>query len=400
MMPPPSSQPTLLAVRFRAAGTAVVFILGGLLLWFAPETRLDEAVNHRDLAQSYASLWSGREDSSVRFLELLLRQPASPYRWADLAESSFQQGDSATSEYAIAKAVFFGRHIPVVMLRAMNLAWASGDEGKALSYSQRVLGLTAQYDAIVFSMYDRMSLPVAQILDGWEPSDSRSARSYLGHLLRSSQSADVLLALWNWLSARGAIDESLAQVFFERLLALGRYSDAIQAWIPYARRFQPDYSATNLIFNGDFGRPVSGVPFDWRIDPAEQITAGQSHGDGNAGSAALEIAFNDGGRTAYQNVSQLVPVTKPGLYEFSAAVRTESLECDEGVRFRVYDIETPSRLMISTPHAVGTGVTTLRSLVSVPPTTKLLQVQVIRNPSACPVQNVRVFINQVRLTPK
>ena len=384
------------------SGSLCLLLLGALLLCFGPVTHFADPVNRRGIESGFAHLWSGQDDSSAIFLGLLLRQPASPYRWADLAESSYQQGDLSRSQYCMSKALVYGRNVPSVLLRAMNLSWASGNTGEALSYSQRVMALTALYDPVVFSMYDRMKLPVTQVLQHWEPYDSRSANAYFRHLL-PRQSAGDLIPMWTWMAGRGPVDPSLAQAFFDGLLVQHQYQAAVQAWLPYAaRRFQPDYQQSDLIFNGQFEQPLSGVAFDWRITPAEQIAVRQSAGNGESGSVALDISFGDNGRSLYQNVSQFVPVMKPGTYEFSAWVKTDSLDCDEGVRLRVFDAEVPTRLMTNTRQVVGTSVATIRSALTISSPTKLLQVQVIRNPSSClsSAKTARVFIDNVRLAPQ
>src|SRR2546427_13044195 len=75
-------------------------------------------------------------------------------------------------------------------------------------------------------------------------------------------------------------------------------------------------------------------------------------------------------------------VVKPGSYLFRAQVRTEGITTDQGVGFRISDAESSARLDIKTENLVGTSDwKKVEARFLVPPQTRLIRLQVIRQPS-------------------
>lgn len=81
------------------------------------------------------------------------------------------------------------------------------------------------------------------------------------------------------------------------------------------------------------------------------------------------------------STSQLASV-KSGLYCVRALIRTEALTTDQGLRFRISDAEVPSRLDVVFEQFTGTMPwSVVEHDLRVPPQTRLLQVQVVRQAS-------------------
>ncbi|MGH9678351.1 MAG: hypothetical protein ACRD4Y_00210, partial [Candidatus Acidiferrales bacterium] len=71
-----------------------------------------------------------------------------------------------------------------------------------------------------------------------------------------------------------------------------------------------------------------------------------------------------------------------GQYRFHAFVRTDSLTTDQGIRFHIVDPEAPARLDQVFGQFTGSNPwSEVNQDIVVGPETKLLQVQVIRQPS-------------------
>jgi len=69
----------------------------------------------------------------------------------------------------------------------------------------------------------------------------------------------------------------------------------------------------------------------------------------------------------------------PGPYRFRAFIRTEGLTTDQGIRFRVSDAEVPARLDVILGQFTGTKPwSDIEQELVIPPATRLLQVQVVR----------------------
>ena len=73
---------------------------------------------------------------------------------------------------------------------------------------------------------------------------------------------------------------------------------------------------------------------------------------------------------------------RPGPYRFHALIRTEGLTTDQGLRFRISDAEAPARLDVVLGQFTGSSPWSgVEHDLVVSPETRLLQVQVIRQPS-------------------
>ena len=100
-----------------------------------------------------------------------------------------------------------------------------------------------------------------------------------------------------------------------------------------------------------------------------------------SGQWSLRIRFPGTANLAYSGVSQMA-VLPPGAYRFQACVRTDSITTDEGIRFRIVDAEAPARLDLKTGQFTGTTAwTRIEQRLVVPQKTRMVQVQVVRQPS-------------------
>src|SRR5438270_6069646 len=147
--------------------------------------------------------------AAAKFRRALKDDPASPFRWADLAEASV--ADLEISKYAAAKAVAAAPHSPAILLRAGNLAFSAGDEKRAMALLRRVLEdpeLEDYYPA-VFVTYSRMHTPAAERLQCGVPANRR----VVGALLRLEDEGDGLSeaeTVSKWVVDHRLEDENLA----------------------------------------------------------------------------------------------------------------------------------------------------------------------------------------------
>jgi hypothetical protein len=83
-------------------------------------------------------------------------------------------------------------------------------------------------------------------------------------------------------------------------------------------------------------------------------------------------------------------------------VRTERLTTDEGIGFRILDPTAASRLDVKTERVTGTSDwRKIDQVFEVRPQTRLIQIQVVRQPSLKFDNNISgtVWIDTVQLTP-
>ncbi|MCL6545613.1 MAG: tetratricopeptide repeat protein [Bryobacteraceae bacterium] len=365
-------------------------------LWLCPESvQLSEA---RRLM--LAGTPEGVRQAVVLYRSLVRRNPSSPYRWCDLAEAHLAARDPDQARAAFAQAERAGPGIPQTLLRAASFYLRQGAYQDALPRMSRILALTPAYDGLIFSYYDKMGIDFSDVLRVGIPAEARPAQSYFQYLL-SNASAQQSTQAWEWLGSLGFQSGELAGAFASRLIRDGQASRALTVWAAYVGPGEEGYPLRNLIYNGDFERPVLSSPFDWRITPAGGAAASLEQYGGNCGRQCLHIEFRGTDNLTYEHVSQLVFV-KPGRYRFQANLRAESITTDQGVGFRIRDYENPSRLDWTTERLLGsTGWRRVEVEFPVSPPARLLAVQVFREPSWKFDNQISgsVWIDCVRLEP-
>jgi hypothetical protein len=310
----------------------------------------------------------------------LRRDPASPYRWADLAEGFFESGDVPSAEKCFHRARLLGPHIPPIWIRDANFHFAIGRFQPALEASARVLATVPGYDAFLFTYFDRFIPDPVQVLSAIGP-DRRAASAYFQHLLDidAAQLADIA---WDKLSERGFVDDKLASSYVGFLLCHRSYDRARDMWIAWLGPRRGDYPGRNLLFNGSYETEPTGSPFDWIIETSDKFDAVRDKSNARNGAWSVRIAFHGDASAAYETVRQTARVD-PGPHRLLAWIRTQDITTTEGIRLRVFDPENPARLDYRTNSIVGShGWSPIVELIEVPAQTNLVTVEVFRAPSA------------------
>jgi len=320
------------------------------------------------------------QSATADFREALRRDPASPFRWCDLAEALQQSGDAASARYCMARAIERGPHSPYVLLRAGNLDLQLGETQEALQRLSRVLEVVPDYDPIIFASYARFVGSTGEVLRQGIPNSRRAAQSYFRYLLREGGEKDLQL-VWDWLSSRSFTDAALAGEYTDVLLKRRNYEGAARVWRGQFEGVEPQQTQADWAFNGDFERDFTGCRLDWRIEPAKGAEAALDRGVAYSGARSLRIRFDGTENVDYRHVSEAV-LLKPGRYRLQAYVRAEDLTTDEGVGLRIVDPESPARLDVSTPSVSGTSDwKKVEAVFNVPSHVGLAELQVVRRPS-------------------
>jgi len=139
-----------------------------------------------------------------------------------------------------------------------------------------------------------------------------------------------------------------------------------------------DFGVTD---DGDFESDPAQSPFDWTFARTEGVEVTRDCTTTRSGECSLRIIFEGTQNLDFAAASQLTLV-RPGSYRFHAFIRTQSLTTDQGIRFRIFDAETPARLDVTFGQFTGSSPWAgVEHDLVVSPETRLLQVQVIRRPS-------------------
>ena len=328
---------------------------------------------------------SGRAAASTHPLPELLgalsRDPASPFRWCDVGDALLRSGRAEEAKYSFSRALDLAPNIPPVKFRAADFYASMNDRTREMEQTSGILDKSLISDTQIFARYEREKIPAAEILSRGIPPNPRAARAWLRHQMLPGTAGEAE-AVWDWMLSRHFADDAMARDYVNFFYRLQRYDLAAAAWSRYLGDRGRGYLQSNWLFNGDFESAPVAVAFDWNIGGlGEDVRALIDSGAAHSGSRSLRIDFGGRKNVDYHQTFQTAFV-QGGRYRFAAFVRTHGLTSDQGVGFRIFDQEVPSRLDITTDRFAGTAdwKQTERIFV-VPPVVRLLAVQVVRQPS-------------------
>jgi hypothetical protein len=304
--------------------------------------------------------WTLFGHSPVESVAQTLRaDSASAYRWCDLGEELQQAGKTKQARACFRRAVQLAPNIPPIWMRAVNFYLQVDDTRAALACATPVLRLVSDYDGVIFGYVDHITQDAVEFLP--HIADNRRALSaYFRHLLAAGDVANAK-APWRFAKSGELTDE-----YVDFLLRQHRYEAAVTLWA--------DQAGTDR--TGD-----AGSRLDWRLTPVVGVETTRDGATGGEGKSSLRIHFQGTGNVDYHHVEQTVRVT-PGVYRFRAEVQTQELTTDQGLRFHLFDAESPQRLDFSTEQLTGThDWARVEKTFLVPSGTNLVTVQVARNAS-------------------
>jgi tetratricopeptide (TPR) repeat protein len=354
--------------------------------------------------QAWQQLTGARKEdvhnAIVLFRRVLEREPHDPYRWADLGEAFLEAGEKENARHCYGQALVLAPQFPPLLLRVANFHFQIGEEEKALPITGRILRLIPDYDSIIFSEYTRLVDHSENVLLYGLPEDQRAVKSWLQYLMQAGRLDDAQRT-WNWVAPRGYADDSTAGEYAGFLVQQGHPDSAVSAWTQHLGPRAGDYRKSTYLFNGSFEFEPNPSPFDWNLGRAQGVEVARDCTTAWSGNCSLRISFAGTQNLDFAAASQLAFV-QSGPYRFHASIRTEGLTTDQGIRFRICDAELPARLDVIFGQFTGTMPwSPVEQDLAVPPQTKLLRVQVIRQPSMKFDNKVSgtAWIDELRLEP-
>jgi hypothetical protein len=326
------------------------------------------------LLSAYASWTLFGHPPAESVAEKLRAESASPYRWCDLGEELLQAGKTEQARDCFRRAIQLAPNIPPIWMRAVNFYLQIDDIPAALACTTPVLKLASNYDDVVFGDVDHLEHGAVEFLP--HIADNRRALSaYFRHLLVAGDVANAKAA---WRFAKSG---ELTAGYVDFLLRQHEYGEAVALWADWAGTRAGDYLHPNRLFNGGFEREPAGSRLNWRLTPVDGVETARDGATASEGKWSLQIQFQGTGNLDYHHVEQTAWVT-PGVYRFQAWLRTRELTTDQGLRFHLFDAESPQRLDFTTEQLTGThDWTRVEITFLVPSGTNLVTVQVARNAS-------------------
>jgi hypothetical protein len=129
--------------------------------------------------------------------------------------------------------------------------------------------------------------------------------------------------------------------YIERLVREGDYEIAYFAFVNFLPKDR--LASLGLLYNNRFQYPPTDLPFDWQIFSAPGVSA-QVAADEN--KPAIKVDFY-GARIAFAHVRHLLALP-PGDFVFSGVARSEDLQTERGLRWRVYCVTDPQGALATT----------------------------------------------------
>jgi len=139
------------------------------------------------------------------------------------------------------------------------------------------------------------------------------------------------------------------QPFLGQLVEADAFELAYLAWL----KFLPEGAGSQVpfVYNGDFERPVSGLPFDWVTSKVRGATTDVLEAP-TTDSHALRVEFANT-RVAYSHTAKLL-LLPPGLYTLRGEWMADRLENERGLVWRLTCAEADGQVLGATKGLVGT----------------------------------------------
>jgi tetratricopeptide (TPR) repeat protein len=356
-------------------------------------------------------VWQGRdqlaggkeeniEQAITTFRTVLQRDPQDPYRWADLGDAFLKGGQKEDARYCFGQVLALAPRSPALLLRAADFHFQIRENSEALPITARILGLIPDYDSIIFGDYIHFVGRTEDVLAFGLPENRRAAKSWLQFLIQAGRLGETE-STWDWVVGHAYADNALAGEYTEFLIRQGHPDAAASAWTQYMGARADEYDKSNYLFNGDFESDPAQSPFDWNFARTEGAEVTRNCTTASSGKCSLRISFAGTQNLGFAAASQLAFV-RPGTYRFHAFIRTEALTTDQGIRFRLSDPEVPARLDEVFGQSTGTSPwSSVEYDLVVEPNTRLLRIEVIRQPSMKFDNKVAgtAWIDQLKLEP-
>jgi tetratricopeptide (TPR) repeat protein len=320
------------------------------------------------------------QQAIATFRTVLQQDPQDPYRWVDLGDALLEAGQKEDARYCFGQVLVLAPHTAIFLLRVADFHFQIGENQEALAITARILALIPDYDSAIFSEYICTVDRVENVLRFGLSEGPRAARSWLEFLIQAGRLGDAKRT-WDWVAGHGYADDALAGEYVEFLIRQGNPDLAASAWAQYMGARADDFDKSNYLFNGDFESDPAQSPFDWNVARTEGVEVTRDCTTASSGKCSLRISFAGTQNLGFVAASQLAFV-RPGTYRFHAFIRTEALTTDQGIRFRISDAEVPAPL--DGVFGQFTGSSPWSSVdhdLVVAPNTRLLRIQVIRQPS-------------------
>lgn len=319
--------------------------------------------------------------------------------WVLLSTVYGVTGEIELQQKALEAAYSADPKTPEIAWEVGNLYLVQGDTEKALRSFRTVVENSPDLRAEAFRLSWQTSHNVDLILSEMMPLPGDSQVQFLSFLTSRNENAAAAKVWQTLIHSSQSIPAIEAGKYVDYLLATHDVSAAKRAWTEALENNGVEHiqRGDNLVTNGDFEEPISGVGFDWhyRRDGRCVVTVDDSEGKNGTHSLSAQVksAFEDAG------VYQYVPVTPGEQYELSAFMKSQDIESSSGPRIGVFDAYSGQQYGISNDLLESNVWREESFQFKTGPNTQLVAIKIVRVPANPQIQG-KFWIDDVRLINK
>lgn len=310
--------------------------------------------------------------------------PLSDDYWLDLAAAYDAEGDSSKAEGAYEQAHKVYPTSALVDWSYGNFLLREGKQEQGFDEIQRAVRGDPNLLTLGISRAWHSTNDISQVLNHVIPPDVNSYYQALD-FFASIQQVQPGLAVWQRLIAlKQPIVLRRTYNFLFEVIHENDSDDALRVWNEaVAAAGQPglavrgDSLVSDGTFQDDF--PNGGLGWQWQSQDGTVIDFDSSTPDGKGRSVRLD--FSGSVNTNLGEPVQDVAVEPGRTYHFRAALRTDQISTDSGIRFMITD-PIEGGLNVESDNLIGTHAWSNVSLdVTTTPRTQFLAIELFRDPS-------------------
>lgn len=286
----------------------------------------DNAEYHFLLAQIYyySAEFFDRGRARLHFDSAIGLNPERSRYWLEASKFYEQEGEAASAQRAMQKALELDPNYAQTHWAAANLFLRQGDVERAedaLAASCRLdEGFVLESVDLAWRLHGDAGRIVRRIL----PGTSSAATIALGFFVAERQEP-AAAEVWETLKLANLRLRDVLR-YTEFLIEVGKPHQAHEVFVhPFGQ------GETAVPFNGSFETDPVNAGFDWRSSSIDHAEVRRDSTTAKDGMHSLMISFDGRGNPDFANVWQWLAVERGKAYELQLWMRTDSITSSEGV---------------------------------------------------------------------
>ena len=285
--------------------------------------------------------------------------PLNRHYHADIASACEAQGDTICADREWELLAQLCPMVPVYQSHAAQSYLHSNHLDAAVAGYKRLLELDPSYGPESWFALSTLLDPDAVFRKTIAATAAPDLKIGYVSYLSNQGNDDAAYRIWQLVAAENpTFPFSSAKPYLERLLDLGRISEAESVWHDLQRLrvvTMPANTDGNLMFNGDFDRLPLNAGFDWRWSDRDTYLGIDFAAPGAYhGAHCLRIDFTVSRNEEYEPVTQLVRVFPNRSYRVEAYVRSDQITSDTGPSLKISDTQLGSFPDVVSETTIGT----------------------------------------------